>query len=100
MRSNDPQTSLSISNCPFFVRFVYLGLISTYLLNWMTDGWIFGNFALDLSLAVKPYQVHRILTGWLCEPSFLTLFLVLLNGWTFMTHFVNFFLFSNSKTHQ
>jgi hypothetical protein len=100
MRNNPSETNLSISNSPFFVRFVYLGLIITQLLNWITNGWVFTYFALDLSLAAKPYQVHRIITGWLCEPSFFTLALILLNGWNFLTNFVIFILLSNLETLQ
>jgi hypothetical protein len=55
-----------IIKTPFIVRLIFVTLIGIQILNWKTNDYIFMELALNNSFIVSPYQVWRIIVGWLC----------------------------------
>lgn len=77
---NNPTFAEHLQQIPFLVRFIFTTLTLTYIINWVSGEWIANNLTLSIERMVTNYQVWRMATFWVYEPSLSTLVIMLINS--------------------
>ena len=77
---NNPTFAEYLQEIPFLVRFIFTTLTLTYIINWISGEWIANNLTLSIERMVTNYQVWRMVTFWVYEPSLSTLVIMLINS--------------------